>query len=263
MSFLPFICNNFHTKFLSYFLCAGYDVILDASLQPWVLEVNMSPAMAHRSPQQSKLIETMTQGLLNLAVYPHFGGNAPVENNADEVSDKQGMSERESLFGKWEALTPLTVISSTSTTTASSNVETSEVIVEPEDTPAVVLGDWDEIAPPPGTFTKPNGSSKPRRPSSGSALHRKYAHVHGNSSEAQSDAYFQKFVYAAADQSSKGSVYVNSGVDGIASGGTSSGANFVANVSNLMAVGSAVTVSTMDKIDSLCSGFGQVLYLQE
>ena len=236
-------------------------MILDASLQPWVLEVNMSPAMAHRSSQQSKLIETMTQGLLNLAVYPHFGGSVPAETNAGDEDDKQMMSERDSVFGKWEALTPSTVTSSTSTT--ASNVETSEVIAEPEDTPAVVLGDWDEIVPPPGTFTKPSGSSKPRRPSSGSALHRKYAHVHDNSSEAQSDAYFQKFVNAAADQSSKGSVYVNSGVDGIASGGTFSGATFVANVTNLMAVGSAVTVSTMDKIDSLCSGFGQVLHLQE
>ena len=233
-------------------------MILDASLQPWVLEVNMSPAMAHRSPQQSKLIETMTQGLLNLAVYPHFGGSAPAETNVGNEDDKQGNSDARALYGQWEALTP-----SVSGATTTTNVESTEVIAEPEDTPAVVLGDWDEIVPPPGTFTKPNGSSKPRRPSSGSALHRKYAHVHGNSSEAQSDAYFQKFVNAAADQSSKGSVYVNSGVDGIASGGTFSGATFVANVTNLMAVGSAVTVSTMDKIDSLCYGFGQVLHLQE
>jgi len=51
----------------------GYDVLLDNSLTAWILEVNMSPAMAHRSDEQSALIAQMSEGLLKLAVLPHTG----------------------------------------------------------------------------------------------------------------------------------------------------------------------------------------------
>ena len=51
----------------------GYDIILDDELTPWILEVNMSPAMAHRSHAQSKLISDMVQGLVNLAILPVTG----------------------------------------------------------------------------------------------------------------------------------------------------------------------------------------------
>lgn len=51
----------------------GFDVILDKDLTPWILEVNMSPAMAHRSTAQSALIADMVQGLMALAVLPSTG----------------------------------------------------------------------------------------------------------------------------------------------------------------------------------------------
>jgi hypothetical protein len=48
----------------------GFDVIFDRNYQPWILEVNMSPAMAHRGTKQSSNIASMAEGLLNLAVLP-------------------------------------------------------------------------------------------------------------------------------------------------------------------------------------------------
>lgn len=48
----------------------GYDVILDQNLYPWILEVNMSPAMAHRNEDQSLLINKMCTGLFNISILP-------------------------------------------------------------------------------------------------------------------------------------------------------------------------------------------------
>ena len=52
------------------FQLLGYDVLIDETLEPWILEVNMSPAMAHRCPSQNALIANMCQGLIRLAVIP-------------------------------------------------------------------------------------------------------------------------------------------------------------------------------------------------
>eukprot|EP01031_Cornospumella_fuschlensis_P031696 gene31696-38307_t len=42
----------------------GFDVILDVHFTPYILEVNLSPAMAHRSAYQSSLIRDMARGLV-------------------------------------------------------------------------------------------------------------------------------------------------------------------------------------------------------
>lgn len=52
----------------------GFDVIFDAELTPWILEVNMSPAMAHRTAHQCRLIRCMSRGLVELGVNSHFLG---------------------------------------------------------------------------------------------------------------------------------------------------------------------------------------------
>ena len=50
----------------------GYDVILDQFFNPFILEVNMSPAMAHRSQDQSLLIQNMSRKMVSLAIFPHL-----------------------------------------------------------------------------------------------------------------------------------------------------------------------------------------------
>ena len=54
----------------------GFDVIFDREFEPWILEANLSPAMAHRGTAQSRNIATMAEGLLKLAVLPHVAEEA-------------------------------------------------------------------------------------------------------------------------------------------------------------------------------------------
>ena len=51
----------------------GFDVMLDNDLNPWVLEVNMSPAMAHRDEAHDAMVRAMASGLLDRAVIEHTG----------------------------------------------------------------------------------------------------------------------------------------------------------------------------------------------
>ena len=50
----------------------GFDVLIDDTLNPWVLEVNMSPALARRDSKHNATIEAMSRGLVELAILPHF-----------------------------------------------------------------------------------------------------------------------------------------------------------------------------------------------
>ncbi|CAM9291915.1 unnamed protein product, partial [Choristocarpus tenellus] len=50
----------------------GFDILLDCELKPWLLEVNLSPALSHRSEQQGSLIRAMCDGLLNLVIDQAF-----------------------------------------------------------------------------------------------------------------------------------------------------------------------------------------------
>lgn len=67
----------------------GVDVLLEASARgprPWVLEVNMSPAMAHRNPQQAALIRSMARQMVAIVT------NTGTPEEVDEGD------------GRWEAL---------------------------------------------------------------------------------------------------------------------------------------------------------------
>ena len=44
----------------------GYDILLDANLNPWLLEVNLSPSLAFESPLDLKIKANLIKDLLNL-----------------------------------------------------------------------------------------------------------------------------------------------------------------------------------------------------
>lgn len=242
----------------------GYDVIIDAALEPWILEVNMSPAMAHRTPEQSLLIETMTKGLLNLAVHPHFPTLSVGDHSGDEIERAlvSGLG-----YGCWEVLCSADgpgveveyrdsgLLNADLTVTGSDVIPATEV-------PAVMLGDWDEIEPPEVTARKARKAA--------SALHRKYSGVGfgGNPSsttamipgdQTPADPYFQKFVLAASGTTGPVSnkMVQNAGPEGAAS--STAGGSF----GNFMAVGVAISEATINTTDTLCVGFHKLLVLQQ
>ena len=51
----------------------GFDVMLDGDLNPWILEVNMSPALAHRETRHNDIIAHMATGIVNSAILVHTG----------------------------------------------------------------------------------------------------------------------------------------------------------------------------------------------
>ena len=313
----------------------GYDVIIDQALVPWILEVNMSPAMAHRTPEQCTLIETMSKGLLKLAVLPYFPNNngsaAEISTNSNGAVQMQTasaaaastMSNTSTLsvsnetpesvqqesprvdsfpikpsYGEWERLSEPTTgdqesgdLIAQDDVNADGSADNSSILTF-DTAPTVPVGDWDEILPPAGIAIFPSKPSKPnelkpsrqeRRPSSASALHRKYSGISSaladssfqnistnnsnnsnnnnidntseeSSSENSSAKYFQKFVNAAAAAAS------SAGAGTSTSTGTTTGTMNVA--ANIMAVGTAVDNITIDKTDQLCTGFHKLLTLQ-
>jgi len=50
----------------------GYDFMVDAELQTWLIEVNSAPSLAESSPLLEKLIPEMLEGLVTLCVDPVF-----------------------------------------------------------------------------------------------------------------------------------------------------------------------------------------------
>ena len=49
----------------------GFDFVIDKNLKCWLIEANMSPAIAARKNQQwfQKMVEDMADGLLNIVEY--------------------------------------------------------------------------------------------------------------------------------------------------------------------------------------------------
>jgi hypothetical protein len=239
---------------LSNFSHQGYDVIIDALLEPWILEVNMSPAMAHRTPEQSALIAGMCAGLLDIAVLPHFPGRATAASLEGEGG---GVSCTATGDCRWEPL-----ITPAEPPTAKRPVESAPTPIEAPPVELPPLNDWDEIPPPGG---HPQKSHKDN-----SSLQRKFSGIvsargsgavpnipsdrrvgTGTSTIPTNDAYFQKFINAAA---SAGSVLV---------GGSSKPSKEPnRNVGNMIMTGTAVDVSRITWTDSLCSNFERFVTLQ-
>ena len=251
-------------------------MLITETLQPFILEANMSPAMAHRTAQQSALIAHMTSGLLDRAVYPHFPTTLPTTQPPQlPQSDENQTIFQQEQSGSWELLTP----PSTSTTSATILQDEEEVIKDKEDiveTLFIPLNDWDEMPPPPTTTgknsaTKSTNTTSINRSSNykSTALQRKFsmlpprnstsssACTSGTSSTAvDDDSYYQKFIDAAATAASASSNNTYS---------TNSSTKVLAgsrNVSGMIVSGTAIDTSAIEQCDCLCVGYGKILTLQ-
>lgn len=95
----------------------GFDVMLDSNLNPWILEVNMSPALAHREAKQNSVIAQMAARMLETVIFPLTGLPSVdtmepqrVFSGAVGDSPPKVFSTREGVdgnFGEWEVLNVL------------------------------------------------------------------------------------------------------------------------------------------------------------
>ena len=66
------VVNNATEMFVPYksancFELLGFDILIDQEMKPWLLEVNLSPALACESPLDQKVKANVLSDLLSLA----------------------------------------------------------------------------------------------------------------------------------------------------------------------------------------------------
>jgi tubulin polyglutamylase TTLL5 len=68
--------NNACEMFVPYstncFELLGFDILIDDTLKPWLLEVNLSPSLACDSPLDQKIKSNLTADLMSLAGLIHM-----------------------------------------------------------------------------------------------------------------------------------------------------------------------------------------------
>ena len=48
----------------------GYDFMIDQNLNPWLIEINMSPSMDHSTPVTKRLVKMVQKDVANLITAP-------------------------------------------------------------------------------------------------------------------------------------------------------------------------------------------------
>jgi hypothetical protein len=127
----------------------GFDVIFDKGYNPWILEVNMSPAMAHRSEDQSKLIESMSKGLIDIAILPHVSTSSPAEKIVDNTlpTEGQNVSNNNTVLRNFynERLKAVNTGNNVPESTPRSNNDTTDINV---DVATAKYGCWEKLVVP-------------------------------------------------------------------------------------------------------------------
>lgn len=88
----------------------GFDVMLDEQLNPWILEVNMSPALSHsRSEEQNLLIASMAEQMVDIVLGPNIkelksvhGNNVSIRADGDKC--QAPVTEPRYGYGHWERI---------------------------------------------------------------------------------------------------------------------------------------------------------------
>jgi hypothetical protein len=84
---LQITCNHIqHRKNSFEFL--GYDVIFDNNFNPWILEANMSPAIAHRNDDHNTMVAHMAEELVKVAILPKI---ISTSNTNQEIEEKSNL----------------------------------------------------------------------------------------------------------------------------------------------------------------------------
>jgi tubulin polyglutamylase TTLL5 len=86
------VINNATEMFVPYpgncFELLGFDILIDDNLEPWLLEVNLSPSLNCDSPLDQKIKSNLIADLFNLAGMLHLDERGPT----DQMNTKKLLS---------------------------------------------------------------------------------------------------------------------------------------------------------------------------